>query len=97
MQCNLTLRKEKGQDTAFFAFADTVGAWEAAPKCCLPLTMSHLCNQVKCCKESRRLLQLHLTSAVPHFPQVVAKAYNRDNECHGWLVRSLAVNCTASP
>jgi hypothetical protein len=39
LQCNLTLRKEKGQDTAFFAFADTV----------------------------------------------VAKAYNRDNECHGWL------------
>jgi hypothetical protein len=39
LQTNLTLRKERGNDTAFFAFADTV----------------------------------------------VAKAYNRDNECHGWL------------
>lgn len=26
LQCNLTLRKEKGEDTAFFAFADTVSA-----------------------------------------------------------------------
>lgn len=24
LQCNLTLRKERGNDTAFFAFADTV-------------------------------------------------------------------------
>lgn len=40
LQCNLTLRKERGKNTAFFAFADTV----------------------------------------------VAKAYGRDNECHGWLV-----------
>lgn len=39
LQCNLTLRKERGDKTAFFAFADTV----------------------------------------------VAKAYNRNNECHGWL------------
>lgn len=39
LQCNLTLRKQRGNDTAFFAFSDTV----------------------------------------------VAKAFNRDNECHGWL------------
>ena len=39
LQCNLTLRKQRGGDTAFFAFSDTV----------------------------------------------VAKAFNRDNECHGWL------------
>jgi len=39
LQCNLTLRKERGDNTAFFAFADTV----------------------------------------------VAKAYGRNNECHGWL------------
>ena len=42
LQTNLTLRKERGNGTAFFAFADTV----------------------------------------------VAKAYNRNNECHGWLVGS---------
>lgn len=58
--------------------------------------MLPLCNVVKCCKQLRRLLQPHLTSAVFYFPQVVAKAYNRDNECHGWLVRSLAMSCTAS-
>ena len=39
LQCDLTLRKQRGADTAFFAFSDTV----------------------------------------------VAKAFNRDNECHGWL------------
>ena len=39
MQVNLTLRKQRGKDTAFFAFADTV----------------------------------------------TAKAFMRDNECHGWL------------
>ena len=39
LQCNLTLRKQRGNNTAFFAFSDTV----------------------------------------------VAKAFNRDNECHGWL------------
>ena len=38
-QVNLTLRKQRGKDTAFFAFADTV----------------------------------------------TAKAFNRENECHGWL------------
>lgn len=39
LQCSLTLRKQRGDTTAFFAFADTV----------------------------------------------VAKAFNRQNECHGWL------------
>ncbi|KAK9811197.1 hypothetical protein WJX73_009463 [Symbiochloris irregularis] len=39
LQCDLTLRKQRGADTAFFAFSDTV----------------------------------------------VAKAFGRDNECHGWL------------
>lgn len=39
LQCNLPLNKNRGRDTQFFAFADTV----------------------------------------------VAKAYKRDNECHGWL------------
>ena len=39
LSCNLTLRNARGDNTAFFAFADTV----------------------------------------------VAKAFNRDNECHGWL------------
>lgn len=39
LQCDLTLRKQRGANTAFFAFADTV----------------------------------------------VAKAFGRDNECHGWL------------
>ncbi|CAD7696943.1 unnamed protein product [Ostreobium quekettii] len=39
LQCSLTLKKDKGHETQFFAFADTV----------------------------------------------VAKAYKRDNECHGWL------------
>eukprot|EP00210_Caulerpa_lentillifera_P008861 g8454.t1 len=39
LQCQLTLNTARGDDTQFFAFADTV----------------------------------------------VAKAYNRDNECHGWL------------
>lgn len=39
LQCSLTLKKNKGSNTQFFAFADTV----------------------------------------------VAKAYRRDNECHGWL------------
>jgi len=39
LQVNLTLRKQRGKETAFFAFADTV----------------------------------------------TAKAFNRENECHGWL------------
>jgi len=39
VQVNLTLRKQRGKETAFFAFADTV----------------------------------------------TAKAFNRENECHGWL------------
>lgn len=39
LQCYLNLRKDRGDRTAFFAFADTV----------------------------------------------VAKAYNRNNECHGWF------------
>lgn len=39
LQCYLNLRQQRGEETAFFAFADTV----------------------------------------------VAKAFNRDNECHGWF------------
>ncbi len=39
LQCYLNLRQQRGNKTAFFAFADTVGA----------------------------------------------KAFNRNNECHGWL------------
>lgn len=39
LQCKLTLRKQRGDTTQFFAFADTL----------------------------------------------TTKAFNRDNECHGWL------------
>jgi hypothetical protein len=39
LQCKLTLRKQRGDQTQFFAFADTL----------------------------------------------TTKAFNRDNECHGWL------------
>ena len=39
LQCSLTLRKQRGDNTAFFAFADTV----------------------------------------------VARAFGKKNECHGWL------------
>ncbi|CAD7697368.1 unnamed protein product [Ostreobium quekettii] len=51
LQCSLTLRKNKGHNTQFFAFADTV----------------------------------------------VAKAYKRDNECHGWLGIKFQMNPGEEP
>ncbi|KAK9837499.1 hypothetical protein WJX81_007020 [Elliptochloris bilobata] len=51
LQCNLTLRTQRGDRTAFFAFADTL----------------------------------------------TTKAFNRDNECHGWLGVKMQPNPRAEP
>jgi len=65
LQCDLTLRSARGDNTAFFAFADTVVAK-------VPL--------------QRRSCQCAGHAAMRVIGVLnVLQAYNRNNECHGWL------------
>ena len=70
LQCDLTLRSARGDNTAFFCFADTVVA------------------KVDAFSNARAVLPLDAAScgyAVVIRVVPVVQAYNRNNECHGWL------------